>query len=264
MPPPTILANKSAFLTAQTLLLSRELAPSNAWRNANERSEHALPDKAVGDAMYRVNHVLQQHARRVYAPQASRHVAEQIEGLYLDAAEKAMREEREGELEDEDEAADRGNGEAGRLRVGVDFATDTTIASLPPTWDLHRPGESEAYPLESRRYAELASSLTALSARRRDARERLERLRRMGDLLAPFTTPHNTVQPNLVTRNGEVEAELERMRVLLVRVAGRVAQLPDAEGGGNGGGDDDGDDNAIVQDMDVVERKKVERLLDNF
>ncbi|KAI1079757.1 kinetochore Sim4 complex subunit Fta4 [Whalleya microplaca] len=258
MAPPTILANKSAFLTAQTLLLSRELTPSSAWRNANARADdQALPDKAVADAMYRVHHVLQQHARRVYAPQASRHVAEQIEGLYLEAAETAVREEREGELDDE--AAERGgmgSGEGGGLlRVGADFATDPTIASLPPTWDLHRPSESEAYPPESRRYADLASSLTALSARRREVRARLDRLRSMDALLAPFAPPHDAVQPNLVTRNGEVEAELERMRVLLVRVAGRVAQMPDEE---------DGDEDAVVQDLDVVERKKVERLLDSF
>lgn len=34
------------------------------------------------------------------------------------------------------------------------------------------------------------------------------------------------VQENLVTRNGELEKELERMRMLLVRVGGRVGTLP--------------------------------------
>jgi hypothetical protein len=37
------------------------------------------------------------------------------------------------------------------------------------------------------------------------------------------------IQENLVTRNGEVEHELERMRTLLVRVSGRLARIPDGE-----------------------------------
>ena len=148
MPPPTILAHKTDFLTSQTLQLSRALWPSNAWResnssnsdrrgddtNAEESTAPPLSEKAVDDALYRLNHALQQHARRVYAPQATRHVAEQIEALYLEAGERALR----GRDDDEDDAEDPdgalgGEGQAAvvegrRLRVGLDFS-----ASLPPT-----------------------------------------------------------------------------------------------------------------------------------
>ena len=141
MPPPTILAHKTDFLTSQTLQLSRALIPSNAWKTSNrsvrsvpeseateESSALPLSDKVVDDALYRLNHALQQHARRVYAPQATRHVAEQIEALYLEAGERALR----GREEDEDEGGDAENidgalgGEGGqvkRLRVGLDFST---------------------------------------------------------------------------------------------------------------------------------------------
>ena len=76
------------------------------------------------------------------------------------------------------------------------------------------------------------------------------------------------IQPNLVTRNGEIEKELERMRFLLVRVAGRVARLPTAADGkrknrdasGGGGGDEDEDD----EDPEVLKRRKIEKLLDAF
>lgn len=64
------------------------------------------------------------------------------------------------------------------------------------------------------------------------------------------------VQPNLVTRDGELEKELERMRVLLVRVAGRVAQLPDP--------DPVPEEDAVMKDVESLERGKVERLLDGF
>jgi hypothetical protein len=75
----------------------------------------------------------------------------------------------------------------------------------------------------------------------------------MKAVLSPFEDPA-AVQKNLVTRNGEVEKELERMRMLLIRVAGRVAQLPDADG--------DGDE--VTQDMDMLEKKKVDNLLDGL
>ncbi|KAI2618280.1 kinetochore Sim4 complex subunit Fta4 [Hypomontagnella submonticulosa] len=277
MAPPTILAHKSSFLTAQTLQLSQALAPSPAWRASNSAAAEGsgLSDKVVDEVLYRANHTLQQHARRVYAPQASRHVAEQIERLYLEAAEKAVRGEigggQGGGGEDGAEGAGgggMGDGEPNRfLRVGADFASDDIIASLPSTWDLHSPSQSEAHPSEAQRYAGLATSLTSLAARRHEARDRLERLRRMRDLLAPVSSDPNAddgttgidkVQSNLVTRDGEMEKELERMRMLLVRVAARVDRLPDPET------ERDEDMAMATEDLEAAERGKVERLLDDF
>lgn len=129
MAPPTILAHKSSFLTAQTLQLSQALSPSATWKESNSRSaEGGLSERVVDEVLYRANHTLQQHARRVYAPQASRHVAEQIEALYLEAAEKAVRgntiggggEGGEGEEGDAEGVKERDE-EAKFLRVGADF-----------------------------------------------------------------------------------------------------------------------------------------------
>lgn len=130
-------------------------------------------------------------------------------------------------------------------------AHDEAIASLPRDWTTHRPGEAEAQPVEARRYIELQFALSSLSARRAATKARVERLQQMQGLLEPFA---ENVQDNLVTRNGQVEKELERMRVLLVRVAGRVGQLPD-----NNTGDDE-----VMEDLDKVERRKVNSLLDGF
>lgn len=137
MAPPTILAHKSSFLTAQTLQLSQALAPSPAWRASNSAAAEGsgLSDKVVDEVLYRANHTLQQHARRVYAPQASRHVAEQIERLYLEAAEKAVRGEigggQGGGGEDGAEGAGgggMGDGEPNRfLRVGADFGMSCSL-----------------------------------------------------------------------------------------------------------------------------------------
>lgn len=98
--------------------------------------------------------------------------------------------------------------------------------------------------------------------------------------MQPFSQVHSekegealgVVQENMVTRNGDVEKELERMRMLLVRVSGRLAQLPNPPGGGVSAGRDvrmrDGDENGgeagFVQDLDMVERNKVDALLGAF
>lgn len=47
-------------------------------------------------------------------------------------------------------------------------------------------------------------------------------------LLKPFTNAQENIQPNLVTRDGELGKELERMRILLARVTGRVKEMKDA------------------------------------
>lgn len=112
----------------------------------------------------------------------------------------------------------------------------------------------------------------------------MARLRRMAALLAPFEPSHTnndddtthsattttTVQENLVTRNGEVERELERMRLLLARVAGRVAQLPDNNNNNNNRTRTRNASGVLVEDaeecvdLDSLERDKVEKLLDRL
>jgi hypothetical protein len=85
--PPTVVSLKQDFLSAQTRQLSQPLSPSRAWLAANdEDNEQGIPDKAIEDALFKLNQQLQQHSRRVYAPQATRHVAEQIDQLYWNSA----------------------------------------------------------------------------------------------------------------------------------------------------------------------------------
>ncbi|KAK3900411.1 kinetochore Sim4 complex subunit Fta4 [Staphylotrichum tortipilum] len=289
--PPTIVSLKQSFLTTQTRLLSQPLTPSRAWHASNttpHQEDNAnntpLPPKAVDDALFKLNHRLHQHARRVYAPQATRHVAEQIDQLYWNAAEAATRGD-EGEEEDGggDGTAPGLNGELGEeawLVVGADLTDPAVLATLPATWDSDTPDPSS---LEERRYAELAGELQVLAEQRRAAAERVTRLRRMRGVLEPFSSPTSTsapgdgataedvdgdVQENLVTRNGEVEAELQKMRMLLARVGGRVGRLKEGDGERessvgslfserSGGG-------AGVEDVEMEERAKVGLLLERF
>lgn len=127
-PTPTILALKQNFLTTQTRLLSQPVQPSRTWRrgndaaadkkNGHDENDQKLSEKALDDALYRLNHTLQQHARRVYAPQATRHVAEQIDRLYLSV----------GDNRDESE---NGEGEDSWRIAGADYGEFSWFLFLP-------------------------------------------------------------------------------------------------------------------------------------
>ncbi|KAK5658541.1 hypothetical protein OQA88_1933 [Cercophora sp. LCS_1] len=201
--PPTILDIKQTFLAHQVRTLSTPLNPSAAWQSSNTTSEQPLPAKPLDDALFKLNARLSQHSKRVYPPQATRHVAEQIDQLYWNSALA---------VSDSHDI----NGDGG-VHNSADLVDDDVIASLPTEWD---DGGSE----EQKRYAELVGRLKGLAKEREKAREGMERLRGMKDLLGPFDEVER-VQENLVTRDGEVERELSRMRVLLARVGGRVGML---------------------------------------
>ncbi|KAL7920349.1 kinetochore Sim4 complex subunit Fta4 [Trichoderma austrokoningii] len=213
MPPaPTVTSVKQTFVATQTNILSQPVAPSRAWRASNDASERALPNRIVEDAVASLNRTIQQHSRRVYAPQANRHVAEQISHVYSRDAERRM------------ENLDDAEGGIGRE---LDLVDEQAIATLPTTWPSDR--DAEAYPLEATRYADTVRQLTDLNQRRKDLRQRVERLRNVQKTVESFQAIDGAgVQENLVTRDGPVEKELEKMRFLLARVAGRVGELSDA------------------------------------
>ncbi|PNY29427.1 Uncharacterized protein TCAP_00658 [Tolypocladium capitatum] len=214
MAAPTIPSLKQSFIAAQASLLAQPLSPSPAWRAANHASDAPLPARSLDDALAALNHAIQQHCRRVYAPQATRNVAEQIASAYARDAER------------------RAAGDEGRVDGGVgrelDLAEDGAIDALPESWPSAR--DLDSYPMEAKRYAETVSRLAKLGEQRRDLRRRVEKLRRLKAAVEPLRAADGTragVQENLVARDGPVERELERMRFLLARVAGRVAQLAD-------------------------------------
>ena len=80
---PTVLSLKLSFVSSQVRLLSEAVNPSPGWRQPRtEVEESGLPEVTVDEALFRLNHLLQQHWQRVYAPQATYHVADQIDCLY--------------------------------------------------------------------------------------------------------------------------------------------------------------------------------------
>ena len=95
--------------------------------------------------------------------------------------------------------------------------------------------------------------LTELNEQRRDVRVRVEKLKRIRAVVVPLETEDGGagVQENLATRNGPLEQELEKMRFLLARVAGRVGQLPDP--------DDPAE--AVVEEEGKARKRRVDEFL---
>jgi hypothetical protein len=89
------------------------------------------------------------------------------------------------------------------------------IEQLPEDWSAEVEAEGAE---QAARYKELQTKLAELNGKRKAARERLEQYRAAKKLLAPFEGEEAGLQDNLLTRNGEIEMELERMRMLMLRV----------------------------------------------
>ena len=81
-----------------------------------------------------------------------------------------------------------------------------------------------------RRYKALHSRLTTLTERRAAAQEKLVQMKQLQQLLEPFKDAQENIQPNLVTKDGELSKELERMKVLLARLGEKMAAVKRREG----------------------------------
>ncbi|KAL2871762.1 kinetochore subunit FTA4 family protein [Aspergillus lucknowensis] len=206
---------KSSFITTQVRILSESLEPPEDWRRyATEPAEEGLSDKVVGDALQKLNAALKQHNRIVYSSQAIQHVAQQITSLYWSSISQATR--GAASLE-------------GGVDKTVDLSSHSNITQLPG--ELHDESGTEEDRL---RYKRLRERLGSLDNLRQQRQRRLDQLRQLQRLLEPFCKPQNNVQPNLVTRDGDLVRELEKMRMLVARVSGRMEQN---QKDGNGGSD---------------------------
>ncbi|EGO61067.1 hypothetical protein NEUTE1DRAFT_16584, partial [Neurospora tetrasperma FGSC 2508] len=243
---PTILSLKSDFLNTQTRTLSQPLAPTRTFTSQNNgissphsqlQQHQSIPQKPLSEAIQKLNHRLTQHNRRAYPPQATRHVAEQIDKLYFTSTSTSasLGKANEGDGEDEDDEDEDGQA---WLRVNADLTVPRLITSIPDSWSSVSEKEVDDHPMEAKRFAELVAQLKELDQQKRKVLERVAKLRKIKGLVEGEGAEGEgggggggggggmkAVQENLVTKNGEMEAELQRMRVLLARVGGRVEKL---------------------------------------
>ncbi|KAL1956357.1 hypothetical protein VTO42DRAFT_7340 [Malbranchea cinnamomea] len=204
----TLTEIKLSFIRDQIRTLSAPLTPNPDWRNYyGLEIEEDISDKVVDDALQKLNNVLKQHHRAVFSTQATHHVVQQIERLYWDSINSEL------------------NGENSQLfEKGTDFSHSKIIARLPDQWpDTNADKEDKA------RYRELRERLVELDTRRKNQEQRLAQYKQLSTLLEPFHDPQTNIQPNLVTRDGQLGEELDRMRMLVAKV---VAKLNEADRNG--------------------------------
>lgn len=87
---PTITTLKTTFLRTQINTLSTPLRPSSAFLTNQAQKDEALSQKTIDDALLKLNAILKKHNKVAYGPQATRHVAEQIDRLYWGGERGAM------------------------------------------------------------------------------------------------------------------------------------------------------------------------------
>lgn len=71
--------------------------------------------------------------------------------------------------------------------------------------------------------------MTTLNEQRQAQQKKLAQYKHLQSLLDPFRNPQENIQPNLVTKDGELSKELDRMKLLMARVGEKVKGLKGAD-----------------------------------
>jgi hypothetical protein len=82
----------------------------------------------------------------------------------------------------------------------------------------------ESFALASQ-YTQTKTKLEQLHERRAAAQKYLDQVRAFAALIKGFENPVKNIQPNLATRDGELQKELQRMKILMARVGQKVQSL---------------------------------------
>lgn len=211
----SITAIKANFIRSQVRHLSAPLEPFPQHQplSVDDSDNTRLSDKATRDIVQKVNDRIRQHNRRVYSAQSQRHVAEQIETLHWN---QVGSDEERAEL---DTVA---------IRRDAPLTQSDTVGSLPENYlDLHLHPDHRVDDGQVLQYQDSRQRLVGLTQQRDELRQKVQQYRNMVAMLEPLNDPQANIQPNLVTRDGQLSVELDRMRILLARVTSRVTELGD-------------------------------------
>ena len=123
------------------------------------------------------------------------------------------------------------------ILTDVDLTSKNILEGLPEELNaamLHDISDLGVDDTQAEEYVLLRRQLLEAAEERDIAREKLTRYEKLKELLGPFENVQEGTQGNLVTRDGELAREMERMRGLIARVVGRlgVEGGVEREGGG--------------------------------
>lgn len=87
------------------------------------------------------------------------------------------------------------------------------------------PAKRSTFEPNNFRYETLRYRLKQVDIERKETLQKAAQYAQLQKLVEPFKNPKTNIQPNLVTRDGQLGAELDRMRVLLAKVGSRIGEL---------------------------------------
>lgn len=135
------------------------------------------------------------------------------------------------------------------------------IDALPESYPREK-GEDEE---ELERYQVLRARLVRGCEVLEGQRRKRDYYGRLRDLAKPFGNPVENVQPNLVTKDGKLHGELERTRMLAVRLAAEVESAGERGFGKKEEGEEEEVDVDMDDDAEEEEwRRKVAGLLEGM
>ncbi|GAM42940.1 hypothetical protein TCE0_044f17354 [Talaromyces pinophilus] len=198
----TISEIKTSFIRNQIRILSAPIAPQEGWRDFAPETEDDLSDKVVEEVVQKLNTTLKQHNRVVYSNQAIQHVARQIESLYWESVKNEVL-----------SPSQKSTG----VEIGSDLSNHLVIEKLPSQYR-----GDDASSEEKERYKLLYERLVALDNRRQVKQKQLAQYKQLEALLEPLRNPQENIQPNLLTRDGELVREIDKMRIAPTRETSRA------------------------------------------
>ncbi|PWW78314.1 hypothetical protein C7212DRAFT_323623 [Tuber magnatum] len=203
---------KKGFLSSQLRILNGALNPKANWQDKLPEGEHGdLSEGVLNQVLYKLNVVAKRHQKLVYSSQALRHVAEQIDDLY----------------QKKDDSMEGITQEDNVLRRGTNLKDPQNIDLLPESY----PAEEEDSEEDLEEYQTLKAKLANHSAALQAQHQRHAYYSQLKSLIAPFADPQQSVQPNLVTKDGPLATELERTRLLAAKLAYQIekSKFPDTD-----------------------------------
>ncbi|KAK6356591.1 hypothetical protein TWF718_000939 [Orbilia javanica] len=197
---------KKGFLISQTRIVSQAISVASGWEDGCcEAGPSELTAVVVENTLTKVNRLCQRHHQMVYNAPAIDHVSEQIEVLY--------QQQRQQQQQRNDKTPDQERPDV--LGGQADLSDPRNIEKLPETWPVEGHGAGEIYDA----YKELVGQVSNMAAGLVNIRSRHERLLALRRKIGALESPREKIQPNLVFKDGELAAELKRMRILAAKLA---------------------------------------------
>ena len=141
------------------------------------------------------------------------------------------------------------------VRRDAELTDSRAVQTVPEEYeDLFSHPDHERQEHEAERYTQLRLELLESSQKRDALKKRLAKYEQLRKLIEPLNEPQKNVQPNLVVKDGELSRELDRMRVLLARVAGRM--------GGEGSSTNTYSRDNLRENVPLTDREKLARVME--